>query len=181
MENQIQSGTILISKPFMEDKRFEKSIILIVEHNKNGTIGFVINKETSVNIHELISNFPEVNIKIKDGGPVEKNSVFFIHTYPDLINNCAKIKDGVFWGGELKDVVKGIQNQEITSDEIAFFIGYVGWEEGQLEYEIKEGSWIIHQLNLSKFNQKIDWSSLLIEVNKEYKIWATAPSDFHLN
>ncbi len=63
----------------MEDSRFEKTVILIVEHNKNGTIGFVLNKDTSAEIHEIIPNFPEIDIKIKDGGPVEKNSLFFIH------------------------------------------------------------------------------------------------------
>ena len=60
MKNEIQAGTILISKPFMEDKRFEKTIILIVEHNQNGTIGFVLNKETLVNIDEIIPEYDVV-------------------------------------------------------------------------------------------------------------------------
>ena len=181
MKNEIQVGTILIAKPFMEDKRFEKTIILITEHNKNGTIGFVLNKETLVNIDEIIPDFPKLNVKIKSGGPVEKNSLFFIHTYPDLINNSQEIKNGIFWGGEITDVIRGLENGEITTSQIGFFVGYAGWEKNQLKSEIKEGSWIIHKLDLTKFNENINWSDLLIEINKEYEVWATAPSDFHLN
>ena len=181
MKNSIEPGTILISKPFMEDKKFEKTIILIVEHNKNGTIGFVINKKTSIEAHELIPDFTQTNLKIKSGGPVEKNTLFFVHTYPDLINNCQEIKDGIFWGGDIEDVIKGLENKEITGNQIAFFIGYCGWEPNQLQSEIYEGSWILHKIDLTKFNEAINWSQLLIEIDEEYEVWATAPSNFHLN
>ena len=53
MKQEVQVGSILISKPFIEDKRFEKTIILIVEHNQNGTIGFIINQPTNLKAHEL--------------------------------------------------------------------------------------------------------------------------------
>ena len=181
MKNEIQPGTILISKPFIEDKRFEKTIILIAEHNLNGTIGFILNQETKINVNELISDFPKSNINLKHGGPVEKNSIFFIHTYPDLINKCIEIKNGIFWGGELTDVLKGLENDEINSSQIAFFIGYTGWEKNQLQQELEEGSWIIHKMDLKKINEKVNWSNLLIEINQEYEVWATAPTDFHLN
>ena len=46
---------------------------------------------------------------------------------------------------------------------------------------IKEGSWIIHDTTLNKINTHLDWYTLLIEINKEYEVWATAPADFHLN
>ena len=180
MKKQIEPGTILISKPFMEDKRFEKTVILITEHSENGSVGFILNKQLSLNIQELIANFP-TKLNLKEGGPVETDSVFFIHTYPDLINNSISIKDGLFWGGDFEDIIQGFNNEEIKKNEIAFFLGYSGWEKNQLIDEIKEGSWITHGINLKNFNSKISWPALLIEINKEYEVWASAPSDFHLN
>ena len=181
MKTEFEIGTILISKPFMEDKRFEKTVILIVESNQNGTVGFIINKETKTHINEIINHFPESNIKIKYGGPVETSSLFFVHKYPDLIAGSEEIKNGIFWGGDLKDVIKGLETGEITSDQISFFIGYAGWEKNQLKNEIKEGSWILHKMDLEKINDDLNWSNLLIQINKEYEVWATAPSNFHLN
>jgi putative transcriptional regulator len=182
MKKELTIGTILISKPFMEDKRFEKTIILIVDINEDGIIGFIINKNTSSIIQDIITEIPNENISIKYGGPVDDNSsLFYLHQYPDLIDGSKIIKNGVFWGGNIDDVINGINSKEINTNKIIFFLGYTGWEKHQLTNEIKEGSWIIHEINLANLYNNLNWSDLLIEVNKEYEIWATAPSDFHLN
>lgn len=182
MKTEVKVGSLLISKPFIEDKRFEKTIILIVEHNYNGTIGFIMNKQTEATLDALIKKIPPTNIKIQYGGPVDnKESLFFIHKYPDLIRDSQEIKDGVFWGGETQDVIHGLESQEICEKDILFFTGYTGWEQDQLKYEIEEGSWIIHHIDLTKLHQQLNWSNILVEINKDYEVWATAPSDFHLN
>ena len=74
-----------------------------------------------------------------------------------------------------------MNRDEIKPQEILFFTGYSGWEKNQLKEEIKEGSWIIQNINLEILEEPIDWSKLLIEINKEFEVWATAPSDFRLN
>jgi len=182
MKREVEIGTILISKPFMEDKRFEKTIILIVENNSDGVVGFIMNKTISNTIKVILELFPESNFNTKYGGPIDdKNRLFFIHKYPDLIKGSKEIKDGVFWGGELTDLENGLKSGEIDENEIIFFMGYTGWEQDQLRDEIEDGSWILHHMELNKLNKNIDWSSLLITINKEYEVWATAPSDFHLN
>ena len=181
MKNEINAGTILISKPFMEDKRFEKTVILISEHNENGTIGFILNKKQSIDIRDISTLLRDEKIMINQGGPVDKDSLFFVHKHPDLINNCIKIKDGYFWGGDIDDVIHGINRNEIKGNEILFFIGYSGWKKNQLKEEVEEGSWIIYNTHLELLEKVINWSALLIKINKEFEVWTTAPSDFHLN
>ena len=181
MKNEVGIGTILISKPFIEDKRFEKTIILIVELSSEGTVGFIINKKPTKPVDVIIENCPQLNIKAKYGGPVSTNNLFFIHQYPDLITNSQEIKKGVFWGGELEDVLQKCQSGQISSDDILFFVGYTGWEKNQLEKEIEEGSWIIYNMDLHQIKHDLDWSKLLVDINQEYEVWATAPSNFHLN
>ena len=181
MKNEVDIGTILISKPFMEDKRFEKTIIVIVEVSSEGTVGFIINKETAQPVNIIIENCPKLNINVKYGGPVSTDNLFFIHQNYDLTTSNKKMKAGIFWGGELEDVIKRYQSGELSINEILFFIGYTGWEKNQLEEEIKEGSWIISDTKLTKINETLDWSKLLVDINKEYEVWAKAPSNFHLN
>ena len=181
MNKEVKVGTILISKPFMEDKRFEKTIILIVEHNHNETIGFIINKKSNFDLKEIYPLLSGYKIVLKRGGPVAVDNLFFIHKHPDIVNNCTKIKDGFFWGGDLEDIIKGLNNNEININDISFFIGYAGWEKDQLNKEIKDGSWIVQNFHLSILEKTHNWSDLLIGINKEYKVWATAPTDFYLN
>tara|TARA_Y100001968_G_C19353084_1_gene715732 strand:+ start:438 stop:983 length:546 start_codon:yes stop_codon:yes gene_type:complete len=181
MKNEVKVGTILIAKPFMEDKRFEKTIILIAEVSTDGTVGFILNKQTSSTIDTIIPELPQSNTQVKYGGPVSTNNLFFIHQYPNLIKNSQQIQANMFWGGKLENVIQKYESGEIVMDNILFFLGYTGWEKNQLESEIKEGSWIIHDTTLNKINTHLDWYTLLIEINKEYEVWATAPADFHLN
>ena len=176
MKDEVTTGTILISKPFMEDKRFEKTVILITEHNDNGTIGLILNKNTSIDIIDFIPSSINQSIIIKQGGPVDNNSLFFIHKHPDLIHNCFKIKDGYFWGGDMKNVIEGMKRDEIKPQEI--FLQVILDGKNQLKEEIEEGSWIIQNINLEILEEPIDWSKLLIKINKEFEVWATAPSDF---
>ena len=179
MKDQIKIGSILISKPFIEDKRFEKTIILIIEHNINGTVGLILNKKTNTTLNNILQN--DSNITINNGGPVDKNTLFFIHPYPQLIRNSKEIKDGLFLGGNIEDISKGLKSGAISKNLILFFTGYSGWEEEQLKSEIEDGSWILHDIELNKLTNNLNWSDVLIEINQEYEIWATAPSDFHLN
>mgnify|MGYP001187001431 CR=1 FL=1 len=181
MKHEVKTGSILISEPFMEDKRFEKTIILIVEHNYNGTVGFILNKHTTLKLCDLSPDFSSLRMNVNKGGPVEKNSLFFIHKYPDLIHNSIQIKDGLFWGGDVNDVISGINKQEIKIKNITFFIGCTGWKKNQLIEEIEDGDWIVHNMNLKDLDTTLNWSDLLIKINKEYEIWTKAPINFHLN
>ena len=70
-----QKGKVLLSEPFLLDNYFKRSIVLITEHNENGTIGFVLNKPVDVNISDVIENFPEINADVALGGPVSTNTL----------------------------------------------------------------------------------------------------------
>ena len=183
MKNEIKIGNILVSKPFIEDKRFNKTVILITEKTDEGVVGFILNKETNYKTHDFLEKIDgkKFNSTINYGGPVDTNSLFFIHRYPDIIQNSEKINNELCWGGELKSVISGIKSGEINQNYILFFLGYTGWKKGQLEQEIKEGSWILHHIKIREFNTKINWSNILTSIDKEYEIWANAPLNFHLN
>ena len=179
MKNELKNGTILISKPFIEDSRFSKTIILITEHNSKGTMGFVINKHTTKIISDVLNK--KINHIIKNGGPVQLDNLEFIHTKPNIIQGGVHIYDNYYLGGDIEQTFEHIQSNKINKDDISFFLGYAGWEADQLDQEIIDGSWIIYPGEINIFSSELSWSKMLIETDKEHEIWAYAPANFHLN
>jgi putative transcriptional regulator len=80
-----------------------------------------------------------------DGGPVDKDHLFVMHKRPDLITDGEKIHSDYYLGGIMEEVIEAINNNGINEQEIQLFIGYCGWDEGELAAEIEEGSWVIEK------------------------------------
>jgi len=178
---KILPGSILLAKPsLIGDAQFQRSVILIAEYNKKGVVGFITNKPLSHTISEIIPEITE-EFRIYNGGPVEKESLYFLHTKPDLIPNSIKISDEVHWGGDFDAVIDLIINKKINSYEIKFFLGYTGWNYDQLHREISDNNWIVQ--NIAKVNTLITdntdsfWKNTLLNLGGEYIIWANSPEN----
>ncbi len=140
---QIKPGTILKSSAALNSSVFEDAIIFITEHNAKGSVGFVINKlfERPLNALQEFNHIRHFNLY--NGGPVDKEHLFFIHRRPDIIDDSEKVTDSIFWSGNFTKAVAAINNYTLTENDIKVFIGYCGWDSGELEAEIEEGSWEI--------------------------------------
>ena len=79
-------GSLLISEPFLQDSYFQRSVVLLVEHTREGSMGFVLNKKTDLFVNTFFSGLEGIpQIPIYIGGPVSSNRLFFVHTLGDLI------------------------------------------------------------------------------------------------
>ena len=151
---QPEKGHLLIAEPsIIGDISFNRSVILIAENNENGSIGFILNKPLDFSLGELVPEI-ESDFKIFNGGPVEQDNLYFIHKVPELITNSIEISNGIYWGGDFKRVIELVRNNEISEQDIRFFLGYSGWSPDQLEEELSENSWVIQE-NIYK-NQIIE-------------------------
>lgn len=178
-------GQLLISEPsIIGDLSFNRSVILLADHDKEGSVGFIINKPLKYTINDLL---PEVNarFKIYNGGPVEQDNLYFIHNIPDLIPNSIEISNGIYWGGDFESTKELINDGTIQKGNIRFFLGYTGWSENQLETEMNSNSWIVTK-NVYK-NKIIGkstthfWKEQIMELGGEYLIWSNAPENPYLN
>jgi len=182
---KVTTGSILLAKPsLLGDTHFQRSVILITKYSKKGIVGFITNKPLTHTISEIL---PEVNDEylIYNGGPVEQESLYFLHTRPDLIPNSIKVSQSVYWGGDFDKVSDLIISKQIHSQEIKFFLGYTGWDYDQLHSEINEDSWIVQNLSeidsLIKDNTNSIWKNSLNNLGGKYQIWANAPENPNYN
>ena len=126
---------------------------------------------------------PEINSKFKiyNGGPVEQESLYFLHNVPELVKNSVKICDGVYWGGDFSVIKELLNNEGITKNQIQFFLGYTGWGITQIESEIDEGEWIVENTQghnaLFRLNHQNLWKNKIVEHCPELAIWINAPKD----
>jgi putative transcriptional regulator len=138
----IQAGAVLISAPTLEDPNFDKVVIYMAEYNQQGALGFVVNKVFERSFNELTEFRHSRPFPLYVGGPVDKEKLYFIHRMPDSIKEGTPIGDGVYLGGNFKQAVQYINTTGDAENNLRLFIGYSGWDAGELEAEIKEGSWL---------------------------------------
>ncbi|NPA34463.1 MAG: YqgE/AlgH family protein [Chlorobi bacterium] len=140
-----RKGRLLVASPFLFDMFFPKTVILLTEHSRDGTAGLVLNKPQDLPVGILIkdlANYPE--FVIHKGGPVQLNSLFYLHTFKDLPNAIPVNEDlNLYWGGDINELIQLIKEGKATPENTKFFLGYSGWAPLQLSKEMKEESWFV--------------------------------------
>jgi putative transcriptional regulator len=137
----LKAGIYIKSTASLKGSFFEYTTILIVEHDETGTIGFVTNKPFGRSLNELIEFDHSKVFPLMYGGPVDKDHLFVLHKRPDLIYGGKQIPNGLYLGGNMEQVIQAINTEGANPQEIQLYIGYCGWDLGELEAELEEGSW----------------------------------------
>ncbi len=174
-----KQGSILISEPSLRDFYFRQSVILLAEHNEEGTFGVIINKPIEAKLKDIIKGFTGYTLPVYLGGPVKTDSLFFIHTRDDVAQSLP-IMQGLYWGGDLDAIREMLKKKIMLPDEIRFFVGYSGWSPNQLDRELKEKSWVLSQTTVPEIiNNPPEtlWSNYLKNMGQDYAIWANFPAD----
>ena len=140
-------GKLLIAEPsILSDSSFNRSVVLLTEHNENGSVGFIFNKPSPYTLGDLI---PEINssMEVYFGGPVSEDNLYFVHKVPELIPGSIEIGNGIYWGGDFETIQELLTEEILSKHDIRFFLGYSGWSEMQLEDELTTTSWIVIENN----------------------------------
>ncbi len=183
-QTKLTKGKLLIAEPsILNDSSFNRSVILLSEHNDEGSIGFIINKPSQYVLGDLLPEI-ESDLTIYKGGPVSEENLYFVHRVPHLIPDSIKIADGIFWGGDFDAVQELLANNNLEKDDIRFFLGYSGWSKDQLKDELETTSWIVIEnqyQNIFGISDQSFWKDQLMRFGGEYKLWANAPENPSLN
>src|SRR3990172_6945283 len=101
-------GKLLLSEPFSSDPNFKRTVVLLAAHNEEGSVGFVLNRPMDLKLGQIIDEFKECKLPVGDGGPVQRDSLFYIHTLGDEIPESIPIFSplkgarGMFWSGNFE-------------------------------------------------------------------------------
>jgi putative transcriptional regulator len=135
-------GVILISEPFLKDPNFMRTAVFLCEHNDEGSFGFVLNRPFEQRLEDFIPDLEGISIPVYYGGPVQPDTLHFLHNIPTLEKDAQQVLHNVYWGGDFRNIIQLIKNRELDLDNIRFFLGYSGWTSGQLSEEMQVKSWL---------------------------------------
>lgn len=174
-----ESGSILISEPFLHDDYFSRSVILLCDYTEDGSFGFVLNKYVNNKLSDFVKEFPDIETKISIGGPVDTSNLFYVHDLGEEIPNSIPSSNGLFIGGDFKAMTKLVEEHPDKAQHIRFFIGYSGWDKNQLKEELRQKSWIVLN-NIPKEQILMDqdddiWKSIMQKLGGKFEVMSKFP------
>ena len=179
-----KKGRILIAEPFLSGNYFNRSVVLLVAYSDKGAVGFILNKKVEFPLNEAFPDFPDFDTTVYLGGPVATDSVYFLHKLGDRIPGSIHVLGNLYWGGDFEVIKHEISIGAILPSEIRFFLGYSGWDAGQLEDEIKGDSWLITDVEQEAVMRDLDhdsWFNFVKRAGSRYTVWENFPENPSFN
>ena len=137
----------LIATPAIKDPIFASSLVYMCEHSESGSMGLVVNHETSQVLDDV---FSQLDIKCEDetvknqpvyiGGPVQLEQGFVLHSNEGNWQNSVELSSGIKLTSSL-DILQAIADGK-GPDDYLVILGFSGWASGQLESELQQNSWL---------------------------------------
>lgn len=178
-------GKVLISEPFLCDYIFGRSVILLVDHTQEGTMGLVLNNPMPLFLNDILNGFDyPLNIPVYKGGPLSTDTLFYLHTLEDVPGSLPIAKN-LYLNGEFNAIRQYIGEGNPVKGNIRFFLGYSGWDCQQLSLEIKENTWLIGKEDTATLMNEDStgglWRQALAKLGGKYKMWSRFPQIPTLN
>lgn len=179
----LEKGKLLVSAPFMTDGYFDRTVILLVEQDSHGSLGFILNRPLHVYLDDVVETLTDRRFILYNGGPVSLDKLFFIHTYGELISQSEPIGNGLYLGGSEKDMQSLHSEGLLDADHIRYYVGYASWAPGQLERELSEKAWVVSdfQENCVFASDKSLWRSVVNGLGRPYHAWLDIPDKAYYN
>ncbi len=180
----LQKGRLLLSEPYLADPNFERTVILLTEHNEEGSVGFILNKPSESNVSEVMEDLKGLEAQIFIGGPVQQDTLHFIHRCANL-EDAIELENGIYWGGNFEQLVSMVETGKFLVSDIKFFLGYSGWSPDQLQEELKLNSWIVsdrvsHELIFETLPDQM-WKRAMHELGGRFSVYSNYPADPRMN
>lgn len=174
-------GSLLVAEPFLHEDYFNHAVILLVDYDDAAqSMGIVMNRSTGYTLGELIDELPDdLAIPVYCGGPMSCDRLFYIHSLGAIFNDCRQITDGLYIGGDFNQVLEYVKSGYPTDGLIRFFVGYSGWEIGQLDKELSEHVWAVTKaLPTAKMLDGANdayWHRVVRSMGEKYRGWLYHP------
>lgn len=177
-------GQLLLDSGQLGGSFFQRTVVLICEHNADGAFGLVLNRSMGSKVGEMI--VADLPTALKDstlylGGPVQPTALSVLHS--DAFIPDANVIPNLSLSHSLDGLLDFGESFSPTR-QVKLFAGYAGWSPGQLEDEIRRDAWLIHPASLElvfKPDPATLWQSILQRKGWKYKLLAQMPDDLSSN
>ncbi|MFT5141643.1 MAG: putative transcriptional regulator [Rhodothermales bacterium] len=179
----LRVGVVLAAVPILRDPNFYRSVVLICDHNDSGSFGLVLNRDTSIEPESIMEELGPADKTVRIGGPVQPNTLHYVHEFGDRIAESIRMADGLWWGGDFDELKRELAEPTLEAG-VRLFMGYSGWGTGQLQDELDEGSWVVAPVR-SEWVFRTDpdavWRQVMLSLGGEWALVANYPDDPRLN
>lgn len=191
----ISAGRLLVATPGLRDPNFARSVVLLLEHDRDGTLGIVLNRPLEVTIVEVLPDWTgEVSApeRLFDGGPVSSEAALAVglltHPAPDGADEDTEAhEDGGLVGWRTMFGRVGLVDLDAPAplldgalSGLRIFAGYAGWSPAQLEVEIDSGAWVVVDAEDDDLTTRTPgtlWSQVLRRQRGDLRLLSTCPHD----
>lgn len=172
---QPTAGRLLISVPFYNDPFFNRTVVLLIDYDKDSCVGLILNKDAGCSVNKIVPDL-KIDTPLNIGGPVFHDQVFAIHNHAACAH-AEELTPGVFVGYD--DIFLALAEYKASATlKYKFFLGYSGWAPGQLEDEISRNMWVISNAQpdiiFDTPNDKI-WKRAVQNLGPSYQHWLEIP------
>jgi putative transcriptional regulator len=177
-------GQLLLDSGKLRGSFFQRSVVLICQHDADGAFGLVLNRNTGNKVGEMVvADLPDT---LKEsplflGGPVQPTALSFLHS--DAFVPDANVIANLSLGHSLDTLIE-IGESFSTTRKVKLFAGYAGWSPGQLEEEMERDAWLIHPASLElvfETDPNRLWQTVLKDKGWKYKLLSQMPEDLSSN
>jgi putative transcriptional regulator len=177
-------GQLLLDSGQLRGSFFQRTVVLICQHDAEGAFGLVLNRTTGSNVGEMIvADLPELlkSYPLFLGGPVQPSALSYLQS--DTFVPDANVIPNLSLSHSLDSLME-VGESPSPNRKIKIFAGYAGWSPGQLEDEMKRKAWLTHPASLELvFDTAFDqlWQTILRRKGWKYKLLAQMPEDLSAN
>lgn len=139
---------LLLAMPALQDPWFKQAAVLLLEHTREGAMGFCINRPAPIDAKNVLEQLGidsqalvSANHPVVFGGPVEPESGFILHAPTEQVWETSQPLNENLWLTHSKDILQAIGAGQGPKNTL-IVLGYSGWDTGQLEYELSQNTWL---------------------------------------
>ncbi|RVU24491.1 YqgE/AlgH family protein [Streptomyces antnestii] len=192
------TGRLLVATPALTDPNFDRAVVLLLDHDEEGSLGVVLNRPTPVGVGDILEGWGELAGApgvVFQGGPVSLDSALGVAVIPgdEGTSQGARLRSGgadpigfrrVHGAIGLVDLEAPPELLAAALGSLRIFAGYAGWGPGQLESELTDGAWYVVESepgDVSSTEPEGLWRAVLRRQRSELAMVATYPDDPSLN
>ena len=175
-------GSLLVATPQLEDPNFRRSVVLMIEHGSEGSLGVILNRPSSVDLDGILPEWAiglDSSCQVFTGGPVQPDALVALAPTSEYWVGGTQVTDGI----TMLDLDTHVDSARVDVSKVRYFVGYSGWSPGQLRLEIEEGAWwtfgaVNDDLSLEPSDC---WSQVLSRQQSAARLLAMHPEQAFLN